>query len=78
MPTSPATEALLKSLTHSLCSTMDATFVVEDFEVVPSEDGTCVVLFTEKRAKERTSSPPFPNKKLACEWASDHLYLCGW
>lgn len=57
--------------------TRSPSFLATDFEVVAMEGGACVVCFTDARDGEKVTSPTFPNKTLAAEWACDHLYLCG-
>ena len=68
----------LASLASILVTTgRNTTHLATSFKVEALADGTSFVTWIEFPGNAPCQSPPFPNKKLACEWASDHLYLCG-
>jgi len=72
------TAATLEALAHTLVTTdRGTTHLANSFKVVAVTDGTSFVTWVEFPSGDACQSPPFPNKKLACEWATDHLYLCG-
>lgn len=56
--------------------TRNPSMLAVSYEVVTATTGLSQVTWVDNEGGA-CASPPFPNRKLACEWASDHLYLCG-